>query len=134
MHYSLNDVRCITLKKNSNELIVIEGAQLPLSVCRIFIVKGKQGAIRGHHAHRQLTQYLICVHGSCEVTCDDGLRKKIVILNNASQALLLPPGIWAEQKYIGKDTVLIVACDAEYDESDYIRDYADYLQFRNGLL
>ena len=47
-----------------------------------------------------------------------------------SRALLVPPGIWAEQVYEGDDTVLMVLCDLPYDEADYIRDYTEFLAFR----
>lgn len=46
-----------------------------------------------------------------------------------NQALLTPPGIWAEQTYLEKDTTLMVACDALYDEADYIRDYEEFLKY-----
>ena len=96
----------------------------------IIIVKGNKNETRGRHAHRHVTQYLVCVHGKCRVLCDDGANKKIFELADTTHALLLPPGIWAEQTYLEQDTTLMVVCDALYDEADYIRDYALFLQYR----
>lgn len=129
MRYTIQDVKLITLPVRNQAVTVMESANLPLDVKRIFIVKGNENEIRGRHAHRQVTQYLVCVHGACEVICDDGEQKKGFQLNAVNQALLLPPGIWAEQTYLEKDTTLMVACDALYDEADYIRDYAEFLQY-----
>lgn len=131
MQYTIHDIKLITLPLRNQALTVMESENLPLDVKRIFIVKGNEKEIRGRHAHRQVTQYLVCVHGACEVICDDGLQKKTFQLNAANQALLLPPGIWAEQTYLEKDTTLMVACDALYDEADYLRDYDGFLKFRN---
>lgn len=128
MRHTINDVKLITLPIRNQTLTIMESINLPLAVKRIFVIKGNQNETRGHHAHRQVTQYLVCVHGSCEVVCDDGLEKKTFSLNTLNQALLLPPGIWAEQTYLEKDTTLMVACDALYDEADYIRDYEEFLK------
>ena len=33
------------------------------------------------------------------------------------------------KKYFKQDSVLLVLCDMEYDEDDYIRDYSQYLEY-----
>ncbi len=131
MRYTIHDVKFINLPLRNQTLTVMESLDLPLDVKRIFVIKGNKNEIRGRHAHRQITQYLVCVHGVCDVLCDDGVDKKLFQLNSMNQALLLPPGIWAEQTYLEKDTTLMVACDALYDEADYLRDYDAFLKFRN---
>ena len=132
MAHFLSDIKKIHPDLKNNTLMVLEGANtLPLDVKRIFIIKGDTDAIRGHHAHRTLTQYFTCVHGECIVTCDDGQQKKEFTLRALGYSLLIPPGIWTKQLYRGNDTVLMVACDAPYDESDYIRDYQDFIYYRS---
>lgn len=127
-------VRTFKLASNlhaSGQLVVMEsGTSLALDIRRVFVVTGKQGGIRGKHAHRLLTQILVCVHGTCRVTCTDGRDKQEIVLDRSDFALEIPPGIWAEQYYVEPDTVLIVLCDLPYDESDYIRDYDEFLEFR----
>lgn len=126
-----NDIQIISLRSPVMELSVIEMNKIPLRrLERIFIVKPTINLKRGKHAHKTLTQLLICVNGSCEVMCDDGKERKIFNLTQTNQALLIPPGIWAEQTYHEKNTILLVACDAAYDETDYIRDYDAFLKFR----
>lgn len=116
-------------------LVVAEALRhVPFPIVRIFAVTAVEaGKQRGHHAHRALTQLLICVSGRIEVTVDDGQDRKVIVLDHLAQALLVPPGIWAEQTYGDSDTVLLVLCDQPYDESDYIRDYDEFLAYRRAL-
>lgn len=97
---------------------------------RVFIVTGHANSLRGKHAHKALTQILVCMHGACRVTCDDGTQRREFFLSQPETALIIPNGIWAEQLYIEEDTILIVLCDLPYDEADYIRDYDQFLAFR----
>ncbi|MFC1536578.1 FdtA/QdtA family cupin domain-containing protein [Pseudomonadota bacterium] len=110
-----------------------ENTNLPVGIQRVFVVSGNYGAVRGKHAHKQLTQVLACVHGECKVTCDDGESRREFSLTGINQVLQIPPGIWAEQEYMVEGTVLMVLCDLPYDESDYIRNYQEFLQYREGM-
>ncbi|QWD91092.1 FdtA/QdtA family cupin domain-containing protein [Polynucleobacter sp. MWH-Braz-FAM2G] len=101
-----------------------------IDIRRVFVVAGHANSMRGKHAHKALTQILICVQGTCCVVCDDGTQRREFILDQANRALILPNGIWSEQFYVEEGTVLVVLCDLQYDESDYIRDYESYLAFR----
>ena len=38
-------------------------------------------------------------------------------------ALLIPPGIWAQQTYTVENSILTVLCDRIYEAEDYIREY-----------
>ena len=55
-------------------------------------------------------------------------------LKNPTQGILIPPGIWAEQVYKEENSILMVLCDREYDEGDYIRDFNEFLLFTKNLL
>lgn len=100
---------------------------LPFTVNRVFYVYGvREGDIRGHHAHKECKQLLICLNGAVNVTCDDGCNRKVYTLDSPLKGLYIPPGIWAEQFYHSKDTMLVGLASQHYDESDYIRDYDTY--------
>lgn len=99
------------------------------SISRVFIVKAEEATKRGNHAHKECIQLLVAINGKCKVICDDGADRKEFILENPSQGLLIPSTIWAEQVY-EKDSILMVLADQLYDETDYIRDYKDFLSFR----
>lgn len=130
-------VKLIKLMSNvhaSGQLVVLEsGVSFVPDIQRVFVVTGKQAATRGKHAHKRLTQTLVCIQGDCRVTCDDGTNRQDTILDQPDLALEIPPGIWAEQYYAEPDTILMVLCDRHYEESDYIRNYEDFLAYRKEL-
>lgn len=95
----------------------------------VFDVPSKE--TRGEHAHRKCTQFLICVRGSCRVLVDDGQRRQEIILDTPDIGLLINPGIWGTQYQYSEDAVLAVFASETYDESDYIRDYSSFIEFKN---
>jgi len=133
---ALGDVRLLTLPKfldKQGYLVAFEAAaHFQIDLRRVFVVSGHDGALRGKHAHKTLTQILVCLSGACRVTCDDGSAKRDWMLDRPELALAIPPGVWAEQRYIGANSVLMVLCDLPFDEGDYIRDYERFLAFRRG--
>jgi dTDP-4-dehydrorhamnose 3,5-epimerase-like enzyme len=133
---SLGDVRVTTLPRildKQGYLIAFDAAtDFQVDLRRVFVVSGHSGAVRGRHAHRALTQILVCLIGACRVTCDDGKARQDVLLDRPELALEIPPGIWAEQRYINPNNVLMVLCDLPFNEGDYIRDYGEFMAFRGG--
>jgi len=119
-------------KEINGDLVVAEGCSdnVPFSIARVFNVRSDKWSIRGKHAHCECTQLMICTNGSVKVTCDDGKQTSVYILDKANYGLLIEPGIWAEQKYMEENSMLTVLCSHPYDESDYIRDYKDFLKYK----
>ena len=99
---------------------------------RVFNVRSDIDVVRGKHAHRNCTQLLICTNGAIEVLCDNGIKTSKYVLDNVHYGLLIPPGIWAEQKYLKEDTVLTVICDLPFDEDDYLRAYDEFIKYINN--
>lgn len=121
-----------TIADPNGTLSVIEGSRhVPFEIKRLFYVYGVHpGDVRGQHAHREAAQALICVRGTVKVTVDDGRAKKTFTLDRPDRGLLIPPTLWAEQRYELAASVLLVLSDQPYSESDYIRDYAAFAEFR----
>lgn len=116
---------------DDGDLVVMEGmSHFPFSIARVFVVRAPVGAIRGKHAHKACTQFLMCPAGGVEVFCDDGTATGTYILDRPNVGLLIPPGIWAQQTYLIPDTLLTVLCDMPYDPDDYIRNYGDFKAYR----
>ena len=109
-----------------------DGQNLPFALTRVFTVHAHQPVQRGHHAHRQCGQVLICLAGACTVTVDDGKERKSMTLTDPAEAVYVPPSIWGEQEYLEPGTILLVLCDRIYEEDDYIRDYEDFLSYRGN--
>lgn len=116
----------------SGSLAVVEGGStVPFAIARTFHVWGvPAGEARGRHAHRLCRQVLVCLAGSCHVTCRDGTAEAGFRLDRPDRALFVPAAIWAEQVYERDGTVLLVLADRPYEADDYIRDWDDFRRFR----
>jgi dTDP-4-dehydrorhamnose 3,5-epimerase-like enzyme len=118
--------------EENGDLVVMENFKnIPFEIKRVFLVRAPQFSIRGQHAHIECSQFLTCSTGRILVTCDDGNNKINFVLDTPKMGLLIPPGIWAEQKYLTDNSILTVLCDSEYNQKDYIRDYEAFKKFRN---
>lgn len=87
-------------------------------------------AKRGGHAHKSLKQLIFCPYGKVRIELDDGKEKAVEILDNPSEGLLLEAGIWRDMYWIVENSVLCVAASEEYDEQDYIRDYNEFIEWK----
>lgn len=115
----------IHLPEPNGNLAFIE---LPVFASRIFYIYGvKVGDVRGHHAHRECEQFLICLSGTVNITCDDGATRQVYTLDTPLKGLYIPPMVWSEQYYYSKETILVGLASHPFDEGDYIRDYKEYM-------
>lgn len=105
---------------------------IPFEIKRVYYMYDtKEGVHRGFHAHKDLEQIMICIHGSCKIKLDNGREKKIVYLEKPYEGLYLPGNIWREMYDFSPDAVLMVLASKLYDECDYIRDYDEFLRAVN---
>lgn len=130
---AIEDCKLIELPKITDprgNLSVIEGnIHIPFDIKRVFYLYDvPTGSDRGAHAHKQLHQFLICLSGSFDVSIDDGNERNIIHLNRPWQGLHIPPMIWAAEINFDPGSVCLVMASHAYDESDYYRDYNEYLK------
>ncbi|MBR0092948.1 MAG: WxcM-like domain-containing protein [Lachnospiraceae bacterium] len=106
-----------------------EFTDIPFRIKRVYYMYDTiPDAVRGKHAHKSLQQILICIHGSCKVSLDNGTEKKTVFLERPYEGLYIANDMWREMFDFSKDCVLLVFASEVYDESDYIRDYDTFLE------
>lgn len=132
---SVYDCSVIALPKymfdEGNLTWVERNKNVPFDIQRVFYLYDIPGGeARGAHAHRQCHQFLIAASGAFEVVLDDGVNKRTVMLNRPFCGLHIPPGIWAAEQGFSSGSVCLVLASETYDESDYIRDYNDFIQYR----
>lgn len=109
---------------------VHSGINLPFEIVRIFYLYDIPGGeARGAHAHRECHQFLVAASGSFEVVLDDGYNKRTVTLNRPYFGLHIPPGIWAAEQGFSSGSICLVLTSHIYDEADYIRDYASFINY-----
>ena len=123
-----------TGSEDIGQLVVAESENLPFIIKRVYWTFNVPSAkIRGHHAHHMLEQLIIAVHGCIELTIETSNRHRhTFILDHPSKALYVPQLCWREIKF-NSDAVLVCLASMEYDESDYIRSYYDFVQLVEEL-
>jgi hypothetical protein len=111
-------------------LTFIEGnSHIPFDIQRVYYLYDVPGGSeRGGHAHRGLHQLIIAMSGSFDVILDDGTNKKRVHLCRSYYGLYVCPMIWRELDNFSSGSVCMVLASNRYDESDYYRDYTEFLR------
>lgn len=103
---------------------------VPFGIKRVYWVYDVPGGeSRGGHAHKECNEFIIALSGSFHVTLDDGTDKKSYLLNHPYQGLLVETGIWRTLDDFSSGAVCLVLASELYDESDYIRDYDEFLEY-----
>lgn len=116
---------------NRGQLVALEQFNdIPFEIKRVYYMYDTgEGVRRGFHAHKKLSQILICIHGSCKILLDNGSEKKIIPLDKPYEGVYVSNDMWREMYDFSPDAVLIVLASEYYDESDYIRDYDEFLKY-----
>ncbi len=130
---SISDVIHIPVQRIIDErgiMTVVSNIDLPFEIVRIFTISSINSQ-RGFHAHKKCNQFIVCVEGSLRLIVDDCHSKEELILDNSSDGVFIPNGIWSHQVYLNTQTLINVYCDKDYEENDYIRDYDEYKEFRS---
>lgn len=117
-----------------DRLTVVEGGRhVPFDIARTYTITGvEKGVTRGSHGHRSLTQVIVCLAGEVAMDVDDAKEKTSLRLSAPNRGLYVPPGLWTDTTYLSDGVVLLVLCDAPYDEGEYIRHYQDFLAFKKA--
>tara|TARA_R100000935_G_scaffold14328_1_gene28693 strand:- start:252 stop:662 length:411 start_codon:yes stop_codon:yes gene_type:complete len=121
-----------SINNRSGNITAIQNKEeIPFDIKRIFYLYDIPGGeSRGAHAHKKCHQFLVAASGSFEVQLDDGKVKKTVMLNQPFRGLHIPPGIWASEVNFSSGAICLVLASHKYDESDYIRDYKKFLEYK----
>lgn len=137
MQYTtIHDCKLIDLRKIADprgNLTVIEGnGDIPFDIKRVYYLYDVPGGeSRGAHAHKALYQLLVAANGSFSVTLDDGKEKVTYNLKRPYYGLLIVPGIWRDLDDFSSGSVCLCLASEHYNVNDYIRDYNDFLKFKN---
>jgi hypothetical protein len=133
----LQAVRFLRLPGNPEgprQLTFFEAPTCPFALERVYWLHDlREGEVRGHHAHRTLSQAFVAASGAFQIELDDGDRKNEYRLDRPDFALFLPPKLWRTVRVLREHSVLVVMASAPYDEADYIRDYGEFVRFARVL-
>lgn len=121
--------------RNGNITFVNNYKEIPFDVRRVFYLYDVPGGEdRGAHAHKHCHQFLIAASGAFEVLLNDGKVQRMIQLNRPYIGLHIPPRIWASEVNFSSGSICLVLASHNYDEADYIREYAEYLSLLGSKL
>ena len=106
---------------------------IPFVVKRLFWTYfTPQSVIRGRHAHYATSMVLIAVHGRIEVRTEmlNG-QKNCFLLDRPDVGVWMPPLTWHTMQY-SHDAVQLVLTDTEYEATDYIRNYEEFIGLKGS--
>lgn len=138
-HHNTSVENCIVLTferhhhENGNLSVVEDLNEVPFKIKRVYYLYDIPGGEeRGGHAHKALYQLIVAISGSFTVNISDGKETKTITLNRPNQGLLIVPGIWRTLTNFSSGAVCAVIASEHYDESDYIRNYEEFLAFKSA--
>lgn len=115
---------------NAGHLISFEkNVNCPFDIKRVFYIFDTiPSIVRGKHANRNSEFLLIAISGSCKVKVDDGKEQTVVELSTPHKALWLNKMVWKDMYDFSYNAILLVLTNTLYDETEYIRDYDEFLK------
>lgn len=112
-----------------NLCFVESSKHMPFDIARIFYLYDvPSGSMRAGHAHYRLHQLMLPLSGSFDVMLHDGEREERIQLNRPNVGLHIRPMIWRELVNFSAGSVCVVLASTPYDESDYIREFDDFVE------
>jgi dTDP-4-dehydrorhamnose 3,5-epimerase-like enzyme len=108
--------------------VVESGKEIDFDVKRAYYIHHvPDGSERGAHGHRRLRQLIVAVAGSFDVVVDDGFAQRTFVLDDPSRGLYVGPMVWRDMINFSPGTVGLWLVSEPYDESEYYRDYDEFL-------
>ena len=102
---------------------------VPFQIQRIYYLYDLDASKkRGYHAHKKLKQLIIALSGRFEIYLNDGKKDKTISLESPNIGLFICPMIWREIKSLSSKNVCLVIASEKYQESDYIRNFKEFLK------
>lgn len=108
----------------------IEGADdVPFEIARtywIYDVPG--GETRGSHAFRNNQEFIVALSGSFDVDLNCNGTEFKFTLNRSYYGLFVPEFTWRTLSNFSTNSLALVLASTVYEESDYIRDFNEFLK------
>ena len=129
---AIDDCRSLpfqSLKDHRGTLAVVEGTrQVPFPIERVFYLLGvPEGQGRGAHAHKELQQVLVAIHGQVRIEIADGAQRREITLDDPTVGFHAVPMTWVDLVWFSSDAVVLVFASAAYDEADYLRNWSVFM-------
>lgn len=120
------------LDPRGNLTFIEANNHIPFRIERVYwIYDVPGGEVRGGHAFKQQEEMIVALSGSFDVIINDGLQKETFHLNRSYYGLFIPAGYWRQLENFSTNSLAVVMSSTGFEEDDYIRDFASFIEFRN---
>lgn len=111
------------------DLTFLEGQRhIPFDIARVYYLYNVPvNSERGGHAHRDLQQVIFALSGSFRIRFDNGRSKQDITLRDPRRGVYVDRLVWREMDLFSQGAVCMVIASHPYDESDYYRDYDEFI-------
>lgn len=106
---------------------------IPFRIKRVYYIYDfdSEKSVRGYHAHKNLEQVLFCISGTVTLKLDDGFNTYEEEINEPHKGIFIGKHVWHTMRNFSDDCVVLVLASDYFNESDYIRDYDEFLNTIN---
>jgi dTDP-4-dehydrorhamnose 3,5-epimerase-like enzyme len=107
--------------------------QIPFEIKRTYWIYDVPGGCeRGGHAFKQQQEFIIALSGSFDVVIKDGVNQNVFSLNRSYYGLFIPAGLWRQMENFSTNSLALVVSSTNYDSEDYIRDFDDFINYKQS--
>jgi len=106
---------------------------IPFTIQRtywIYDVPG--GEIRGSHAFKKSTEFIVALSGSFDVVLHDGNKEVKYSLNRSYYGLYVPNMLWRRLENFSTNSLALIVSSIKYDATDYIRDFNEFKTLKHA--
>ncbi len=109
---------------------------IPFPIKRVYwIYDVPGGEIRGGHAFKEQSEFVVALSGSFDMVIYDGNSQFRYQLNRSYFGLYIHSGLWRHMENFSTNSVALVLSSTTYDKNDYIFDLNEYNKLKkNGKI
>lgn len=115
-------------------LSVIEGNEhIPFDIKRAYWIYDVPGGLyRNGHAFKHQDEFIVALSGSFDVVLNDGKQETRYHMARSYYGLYVPHMTWRMIDNFSTNSVVYVLSSEKYDADDYIEDFKEFIQLKNG--
>lgn len=101
--------------------------QIPFEIKRtywIYDVPG--GEVRGSHAFKEQSEFIVALSGSFDVIVHDGKVETCFSLRRSYYGLYVPKMYWRRLENFSTNSLALIVSDKDFEEQDYIRNFEEF--------
>ena len=129
-------IKLVKVNDPRGNLTFIEsGVSIPFKVKRDYwIYDVPSGMWRDGHAFKEQEEFIIALSGSFDVVVNDGTHEQLFHLSRPQIGLYIPNLMWRHINNFSTNSVALILSSTLYDSNDYIEDFNEFKNLKNGQL